>query len=163
MVGGSFIIGQVAIFVIGFFLMLFKKIPEKLWSSTKFFLSYDNVCNLANMKIWREPLPLKNLSNMWSDNIVKIIDSVHLHNHKHESCKILYNPAILKKNMPDANTMICEETFAWLLRYKKILNSLPKNRFEFMLHRLVIHRNHYTEYCYKVKKYPLLPSMKVKK
>ena len=43
---------------------------------------------------------------------------------------------------------------------KKILNSLPKHRFDFMLHRLIIHRNRYTEYCHSHNKYPLLPSMK---
>ena len=65
--------------------------------------------------------------------------------------------------MPNGNTMIAEETFAWLSRYKKILNVLPKERFEFMLHRLIIHRNKYTEYCHKVKKYPLLPTLKKSK
>ena len=64
--------------------------------------------------------------------------------------------------MPNGNTMIAEETFAWLSRYKKILNVLPKERFEFMLHRLIIHRNKYTEYCDKVKKYPRLPTLKKK-
>jgi len=52
------------------------------------------------------------------------------------------------------------QTFTWLGRFKKILNSLPKHRFDFMLHRLIIHRNRYTEYCHSHKKYPLLPSMK---
>ena len=61
----------------------------------------------------------------------------------------------MKKVMPNGNTMIAEETFAWLSRYKKILNVLPKERFEFVLHRLIIHRNRYTEYCHRVKKIPL--------
>ena len=115
-------LSQVAIFVEAFFLLMlliFKEIPKELWSSTKFFLSYDNVCNLANMKLWREPLPIKMLPNLWHDHLVKIIDSVHLHNHRRESCKTDFNPAILKKELPGANTMICEETFAWLSRYKK--------------------------------------------
>ena len=154
---------QVAIFVVAFFLLVFKEIPRELWSSTKFFLSYDNVCNLANMKLWREPLPIKMLPNLWHDHLVKIIDSVHLHNHRRESCKTDFNPAILKKELPGANTMICEETFAWLSRYKKILNALPKHRFEYMLHRLIIHRNRYTEYCHSVKKYPHLPHAKISK
>ena len=59
--------------------------------------------------------------------------------------------------------MIAEETFSWLSRYKKAFNSMPKTRFEFSLHRLIKHRNLYTEYCYRVKKYPLLPSIKKKK
>ena len=69
---------QVAIFVIAFFCMLFKDIPTKLWNETKFFLSYDNVCNLSNMLLWREPLPIKMMPNLWNKNLVKIIDSVHM-------------------------------------------------------------------------------------
>ena len=135
-----------------------------MYDATKsFFLSYDNVCNLSNMKLWREPLPIKTFANLWQDNLIKIIDSIHLHNHKRESCHKNFNPKILKEKLPDGNTMICEQTFCWLGRFKKILNALPKHRFEFMLHRLVIHRNRYTEYCHLVKKYPHLPSMKVKK
>ena len=156
-------ISMMAIFIIGFFLTLFRDIPMEKWSSTKFFLSYDNMCNLSNMKLWRAPLPVKMLPNLWNDNLIKIIDSVHLHNHKRESCKRDFNPSIMKNSLPNGNTMICEETFAWLSRFKKILNVLPKHRFEFMLHRLIIHRNRYTEYCHKTKKYPLLPSLKKKK
>ena len=135
-----------------------------MYDATKsFFLSYDNVCNLSNMKLWREPLPIKTFANLWQDNLIKIIDSIHLHNHKRESCHKNFILKILKEKLPDGNTMICEQTFCWLGRFKKILNALPKHRFEFMLHRLVIHRNRYTEYCHLVKKYPHLPSMKVKK
>ena len=113
------------------------------------------------MKLWREPLPIKSLPNLWHGNLIKIIDNLHMHNHKRETCHKDFNPAILKVSLPHANTMICEETFAWLGRFKKILNTLPKHRFEFMLHRLIVKRNRYTEYCHSVKKYPHLPNMKV--
>ena len=56
--------------------------------------------------------------------------------------------------------MQCEQTFAWLGRYKKILNSTPKTHFHFILHRLVVGRNRYTERCYQDGKRPLLPSAK---
>ena len=137
-----------------------RDVPEQLQNSTCYFLAYDNMCNLANMKLWREPLPIKSFPNLWKDNLIKIIDSLHLHNHSRKNCHIDFNPSILKKEMPNANTMICEQTFTWLGRFKKILNSLPKHRFDFMLHRLIIHRNRYTEYCHSHNKYPLLPSMK---
>ena len=151
---------QVAIFVIAFFCLLLKEIPEHMRNSKRYFFAYDNVCNLANMKLWREPLPIRSFPNLWKDNLIKIIDSLHLHNHKRSSCHVNFNPNVLKKELPNANTMICEQTFTWLGRFKKILNSLPKHRFDFMLHRLIIHRNRYTEYCHSVNKYPLLPSVK---
>ena len=59
--------------------------------------------------------------------------------------------------------MIAEQTFCWLGRFKKILNSVGKNHFHFMLHRIVKKRNEYTEYCHLVGKYPLLPSAKLSK
>ena len=102
---------QVAIFLIGFFCLLLKDIPEHVRRNKKFFLSYDNVCNLSNMKLWREPLPIKTFANLWQDNLIKIIDSIHLHNHKRESCHKNFNPKILKEKLPDGNTMICEQTF----------------------------------------------------
>ena len=151
---------QVAIFIIAFFCMVLKDVPENIRSSKKYFLAYDNVCNLSNMKLWREPLPIKSFANLWTENLIKIIDSIHLHNHKRESCHKDFNPKILKEKLPDGNTVICEQTFCWLGRFKRILNALPKHRFEFMLHRLIIHQNRYTEYCHLTKKYPHLPSMK---
>jgi len=164
-------LSQAALFVIAFFLMKFRELQESQWASQKFYLSYDNMRQLANMKIWRSPLPLTDkegsrlniLSNMWTQNITKIIDVLHINNHKRESCKTLYNPDLMKNEFEDGNSMVCEATFSWLGKYKKIINSLPKTRFEFLLHRLIIHRNQYTEYCYRVKKYPLLPSVKKQK
>ena len=123
-------------------------------------ISYDNICNLSRMHLWREPLPIRNFANLWTENLGKIIDNLHLHNHVRKSCHTDFNPKILKAELPNANTMICEQTFAWLGRYKKILNVLPKHRFEFMLHRLIVHRNNYTEYCHLHHKYPHLPALK---
>ena len=140
--------------------MILKDVPENIRSSQKYFLSYDNVCNLSNMRLWREPLPIKSFTNLWTENLIKIIDSIHLHNHKRESCHKDFNPKILKEKLPDGSTVICKQTFCWLGRFKRILNALPKHRFEFMLHRLIIHQNRCTEYCHLTKKCPHLQSMK---
>ena len=61
-------------------------------------------------------------------------------------CKELYNPEKLKEEHPGYNTMVCEQTFAWLSRYKKILNSMPKIHHHFYLHRMVKRRNNYINY-----------------
>ena len=74
-------------------------------------------------------------------SIQKIIDSLHIRNHKDQSCKESYNPANLKKELPDGNTMAAEQTFVWLSRFKKILCAMPK------VHHLF----------YKNSKKPLLP------
>ena len=96
--------------------MILKDVPENIRSSHKYFLSYDNVCNLSNMRLWREPLPIKSFTNLWTENLIKIIDSIHFHNHKGESCHKDFNPKILKEKLPDGNTIICEQTFCLLGR-----------------------------------------------
>ena len=52
--------------------------------------------------------------------IMKVIDNVHLGNHKRPECKENYHPNQVKDILPDANLMICEETYSWCGRYKKV-------------------------------------------
>ena len=56
-----------------------------------------------------------------------------------------------------------EQTFAWQSRYKKVLNSMKRTHFHFVLHRLIKGRNRYTSLCYKENRKPLLPSAKIPK
>lgn len=46
-----------------------------------------------------------------------MIDSLDIRNHKDQSCKESYNPANLKKELPDGNTMAAEQTFVWLSHF----------------------------------------------
>ena len=61
---------------------------RKLTYFIYFFINIMNSCLhiLANMKIWRAPLPLNGkyapLRNFWHDNLVKVIDTVHINNHQ---------------------------------------------------------------------------------
>ena len=50
--------------------------------------------------------------------------------------------------------------FSWMGKYKKIVNSMHQNHQNFVLHRLVVARNRYTEYCHGMRKQPLLPAIK---
>ena len=59
--------------------------------------------------------------------------------------------------------MYAEQTFAWQSRYKKVLNSMKRTHFHFVLHRLIKGRNRYTSLCYKENRKPLLPSAKIPK
>ena len=90
----------------------------------------------------------------------KVIDRLHLRNHKNELCHKLYSAEPLKAKCPDLNTMVAEQTFAWSARYKKILNAMPMRRFLFYYHRMVVRRNKYTSECHKLKKTPLLPKVR---
>ena len=109
---------QVAIFIIAFFCTLLQDVPVDVRKKKRFFLSYDNICNLSRMHLWREPLLFKSFANLWTENLVKIIDNLHLHNHVRKSCHTDFNPKILKAELPHANTMICEqaETYEFWLK-----------------------------------------------
>ena len=89
-----------------------------------------------------------------------MIDPLHISNHKNPKCHDLYNPKKATDSIPDCNLMIAEQTFSWLSRYKKILNSMPKNHHLFFLHRTVYRRNQHTELCQRLKRKPLLPKSK---
>ena len=72
----------------------------------------------------------KNLKFYYSRYIYpfnQVIDPLHISNHKNLKCHDLYNPKKATDSIPDCNLMIAEQTFSWLSRYKKILNSMPKN------------------------------------
>ena len=131
---------------------------------------------MGRIRLLKKPLPLPGYEDVWI-RINKIIgktklkpmryncictcflDRLHLRNHKREECQVLYNPNNIE-NFDNANTMICEQTFSWLSRYKKMFCSLPKTRFHFLLHCLIKKRNYYTESCHNEGRYPLLPSVK---
>ena len=114
----------------------------------KAIISYDNMCHLDNLRVAREPLPLPgDLQYLWMDTR-KIIDSLHIRNHKDTRCRQRYDPMPVKEENPNFNTMSCEQTFAWLARYKKIVVSMGKCHHHFYLHRMVKRRNRYIAFCY---------------
>ena len=90
----------------------------------KAIISYDNMCHLDNLRVARKPLPLPgDLQYLWTDTR-KMIDSLHIRNHKDTRCRQRYDPMPVKEENPKFNTMSCEQTFAWLERYKKIVVSM---------------------------------------
>ena len=65
-----------------------------------------------------------------------------------QQCRILYKKP---------NTESAEQTFVWLGKFKKILNSMNKKKHMFFLYCLVRERNIYTEWCYANGLKPKLP------
>ncbi len=93
-------------------------------------------------------------------SVSKIINVFHLRNHKRPKCHKDYNPQSLKEAHPNYNTQACEQTFAWLGRFHRILSSVPKVHNHFYVHRLVKRRNLHNSLCYRKGKKPLLPNVK---
>ncbi|XP_046864599.1 uncharacterized protein LOC124459114 [Xenia sp. Carnegie-2017] len=141
---------QVFLITLSWLRIMLKEINPMNWSSV--FFSYDNMCHLDGLQAAKKVLPW---SQPWDKawlSIRKIIDSLHIKNHKDEKCLEKYNPLPLKTEIPNGNTMAAEQTFVWLSRFKKILCAMPKVHHLFYLHRMVKHRNKYTVRCYKTGK-----------
>lgn len=152
---------QVALLMLKYLQKKLKDVPQVEWHN--YIICYDNMCNVCKLRLLQNDLPLPNpFQTVWKD-VVKVIDGLHIKNHsKNKDCATLYNPDQIRETFPHANLMVCEQTFSWLSKFKKILNSMPKYKQLFMLHRLCKWRNLYTEYCYSQGMKPVLPALKIK-
>lgn len=150
---------QIYMQVVRLLYLEFKDVPQhKLEDTIKnYVLCYDNMCQLDSLKASKEDLPFPPpLNTMWRD-IQKIIDRLHLQNHKQDKCKELYNP---DKVLPEGyNTMVAEQTFAWFSRFKKIANSMSQTHHLFYIHRNIKRRNAYSSRCRQRGKEQLLPGI----
>ncbi|XP_072016527.1 uncharacterized protein [Amphiura filiformis] len=154
---------QVFLIILSFLYLLFQDVDEIDFEN--YFLAYDNMCNVMRLKVAKmSTLPLMGkFATMWT-KVKKIVDGLHIKNHKRDICKVELNPEKFKTKYPDisVNSMAAEQTFAWTGRYKKQICSLPKRQQIFMLHRLCKRRNMYTEKCHAEHRDPLLPGKKIK-
>ena len=117
-------------------------------------LSYDNMCNVDRMKITKKDLPFPPpLDKAWG-NIGKVIDRLHLRNHKDPRCKKEFDSD--KKINKEYNSMAAEQTFVWASRFKKIACAMPRLHHFFYLHRAIKRRNAYTERCHQMNRTPVL-------
>ena len=97
----------------------------------KITISYDNMCRMNNLKVARSPLPLPGkFSHMWMD--VKIIDTLHIANHKDKTCHKLYSPKMLKKENPDMSAANKHSPRSRVT--KRIFSYMPKTHHHFYLH-----------------------------
>ena len=118
-------------------------------------VAYDNMCHVDGLKVAKCELPFINpLSKMWI-NAVKVIDRLHIHNHKDAKCKTSYNPD--EEIPPQYNTIAAEQTNVWASRLKKIICAMPRLHQFFYLHCAVKRQNQYTQRCHFNNKLPLLP------
>ncbi|CAB3976792.1 Hypothetical predicted protein [Paramuricea clavata] len=123
---------QVFYLTLHYLYLRLKDLPEDQWEH--FILSYDNMCNVDRLIAARSPVPLPEpFDKMWL-KITKVIDRLHLRNHKNPECAKRYSAEPLKEIHPKLNTMVAEQTFTWASRYKKILCAMPQRRFLFYYH-----------------------------
>ena len=146
------------VFLVNFLKARLQEVPPDQWS--QIFIAYDNMCNVDRLKAAKKDLPFPKPFNKLWERIRKIIDTFHLKNHKREQCHKVYNPKLLKDTHPLYNTQSCEQTFAWIGRFHRILSAMPKVHNNFFLHRLIQRRNDYNAFCYGHGRKPILPNVK---
>ena len=79
---------------------------------------------------------------------MKIIDGLHIVNHKNPACRRDYNPDLFYKRFGEEeykNTMVAEQTFSSVVKFKKQANSMTKENQLFFHHRMIVLRNRYIE------------------
>ena len=125
---------------------------------------------LLNCKATKTPLPLNSpYDRMWIE-VTKFIDKLHLKNHKQQSCKENLHPDnTIYTVHPDlkrtGNTQYAQQTFVYLARFKRIVNSMRKNSMPkchhlFYLHGVIKSRNRYIAKCNVEKHHPNFPSVR---
>ena len=118
------------------------------------------MCQLDKLLASKELLPFPPpLDGMWS-RVSKIIDGLHIANHKNPNCRQKYGPQKFQQILRDdfeKNTMAAEITFSWLTKFRRQANSMPKENQIFFIHRLVKLRNRYLEQCMETGEEPVGP------
>ena len=143
--------------------LLFKDIPRQLQNQV--WISYDNMCNVVKMRAAQRSLPpsFGKFSDVWKKTN-KMIDGLHISNHKDAFCKEQLGPDrfdIMYLDLKETrNSMTAERVFSWASRFKKIVSVMPKPRHLFYMHRMILRRNQYTSTCLKSKQPVLLPKIK---
>ncbi|CAG2206275.1 unnamed protein product [Mytilus edulis] len=142
---------QIFMITIRSLLLELSKVPEdQLEARMKsLILAYDKMCHLDCIKA--------PLNKLWK-TIKKIVDRLHLQNHKDARCKVTYDPSTIPESY---NTMIAEQTFSWFSRFKKIANSMTQTHHLFYIHRQIQRRNKYSGSCRLRGKSPLLPGINI--
>ena len=114
------------------------------------YLAYDNVCNLAKLKVAQSPLPFPSplIKFGWTWTTCFTLKNIFLPN--------AIKSFLLQKWRMNI-TQDGEQTFVWVHRFSHILCSMNKIHHLFYLHRMVIRRNEYTSKCYVNGKKTLLP------
>jgi len=71
-------------------------------------VAYDNMCHVDGLKLAKHDLPFQEpFDKMWH-RVIKVIDRLHIRNHKDTKCRTVYNPE--GKIPKQFNTMAAEQT-----------------------------------------------------
>ena len=86
------------------------------------------MCNVDSMKIARTPLPIQSPYDRIRLNVNKVIDDLHMRNHKRLECREKYSTESVRESCPLLNTPVAEQTFTWAARFKQIICARPECR-----------------------------------
>lgn len=107
------------------------------------------MCNVDKMRVVKQLLFLIEFYYRFWIDVNKVIDRLYLRNYKDVKCKENYNFDVFKELIFKLNTLVAEQIFIWVVRFKKIFGVMLKSYFLFFYYRMVVRRNRYIEKCYK--------------
>lgn len=98
--------GQVFLITLQYLLKRLEGIPESQWGEV--IVSYDNMCNLDKLRVAKKELPFPEPYDLMWLKVRKIVERLHMRNHKDPQCKIKYGSDDLKEKYPHLNTPVAE-------------------------------------------------------
>ena len=72
------------------------------------------MCNLDKLRVAKKQLPFPEPYNLMWLKVRKIVDRLHMRNHKDPRCMIKYESDDFKEKYPHLNTPVAEQTFIWI-------------------------------------------------
>ena len=90
------------------------------------------MCHVDSLKMLKNPLPLPPPQDKIRMATQHVIDDLYIHNHKRQSCHDKFNPEKVIKEVPKANLMCAEQTFAWQVLALDI-SFLPTSSFSYSI------------------------------
>ena len=91
------------------------------------------MCNLDKLRVSKKPFPLpESYDKIWL-KVRKIVDRLHMRNHKNPDCRVKYGSDDMKEKFPSLNTPVAEQVFVWASLFKRIMCAMPKQRSLFSL------------------------------
>lgn len=122
-------LSKVFIIVLSWLITISKHINPLNWG--RVFLAYGNMCQLNGLNAEKIPQPWPSPWGKAWTCIKKVIDNLHIWNHKDASCREAYSPATLKKQLPEGNTMAVEQTVCSSLGLRKLCVPCEKSTIYF--------------------------------
>ena len=115
--------------------MLFALVPMPM------VIAHDFMCGLLRFAMaYGRQFMSEKMAEFCGDTVIKVVEKFHFfpsrhsRGHKGEWCAQHVSPALHEELLKDVNTVVCEQRFKWISRFKSlVLINMSPRTFEFLL------------------------------